>query len=239
MLGRLLLSVAILSSGLSYGSTYVAMGDSISVGTNAEPGPAGSEYSWAVGEKLQRNFTSALGHDLDKHYNVAIPGAFSSLLQLQAGVVEFVQANYVTITIGGNDFAWARGQDVLPNIRSILTRLSAHDYVQRILVSTVPDLEQIYELGKPDPKCQLFHVFAPLFLLAPQDYRMRVAQQIHDTNEQIKALTAEFPKLTVVDAASTRTYKRDDISQVDCIHPSKVGQQQIADAFIEAFRSAQ
>ena len=229
----------LLTSTTSFGFTYVALGDSISAGTNAEEQSLHSPYAWTVGAKLERNFVRAMGKGLERYHNAAVPGSLSAMLHVQSYVAEWMQARYVSITIGGNDFAWGKGHEVLPNVRKIVERLSAHDYVRRIFISTIPDLEQIYQLGNSDAYCRAFHVLAPLFLMAPDNQRRDVAAQIHEANDHIKALADEYPKLTVVTAVSDRPYQNGDISHIDCIHPSRQGQQQLADAFIEAFQETE
>jgi lysophospholipase L1-like esterase len=235
MLRSLLISAGLIFPCVSYGFTYVAMGDSISAGTNAETQSLRSEYAWVDGPGLERNFIQAMGPGLERHYNASVPGALSAMLHVQSYVVEWMQANYVTITIGGNDFAWGQGHELVPNLRKITQRLSANEYVKRIFVSTVPDLEQIYQLGNSQETCRRLHVLAPLFLMAPDSQRLKIAAEIHQANEQIVELAREFPKLTVVTTVTDRAYGAADISQVDCIHPSRLGQQNLADGFTQAF----
>ena len=84
--------------------------------------------------------------------------------------------------------------------------------------------------------CELTHWLAPLFLKAPMQRRLEISQAIKDANSEIVALADEFPNLTVVTALGEESPSAEEISEVDCIHPSALGQQRIADAFISALQ---
>ena len=221
----------------SKADTFVSIGDSITSGTHAEPDTNhGFHYSWANGDLIERNFASQTG--MDVALNISLPGAITEILGYQVAFAEHVEANYVSILAGSNDMCWGRGHKVLDKIREYVARLSEKPHVKRILVGTIPDLEQVYQIGRLRPYCAaITAVMCPNFFPRPLEYRQGVMKQIKDVNAEIKALEAEFPKLTVIDQLDEQVYLQEDISVVDCFHPSKVGQQKIADAFADAFFS--
>ncbi len=224
----------LLSSMPVYASTYIALGDSITSGTNAESGAKGQEYSWAVGSKLERTFAKALGSRIERAYALSIPGAVSPVLKAQTLLAAKLKPSYVTIEIGGNDFAWGVGHQVTGDLRWVLTHLTAVEPAPKIFLGTVPDLEQIYQLGQGRWPCRITHWLAPFFLKASDQRRQEVRDQIRTTNQDIADLAAEFSNVTLVPALSEESLDVEDISSVDCIHPSARGQQRIADAFIRA-----
>mgnify|MGYP006283150921 CR=1 FL=1 len=234
-MNKLIICLSLMGLSLNASAaTYVALGDSITSGTNAAPGVFGNDYSWAVGSKLERTFARALGNRIDKIHALAIPGATAPVLLAQSLIAEQLHPSFVTIEIGGNDFAWGLGHQVVPYVRQVVERLSAADPKPRIFLATIPDLEQIYQLGQGKLRCQITHWIAPLFLKASLEKRQAISQAIRDANNEIIALGEDFANVTIVTVVGEGQLTPDDVSEVDCIHPSVKGQQRIADAFIRA-----
>ncbi|MBM4253009.1 MAG: SGNH/GDSL hydrolase family protein [Deltaproteobacteria bacterium] len=221
------------------GATYVALGDSITSGTNAVTGVVFSDYSWAVGRKLERTFVKALGDRVDAVYSLAIPGAVSAILKAQAVLAENLKPDYVTIEIGANDYGWGLGHRVAPDVRWVVERLSRGEKKPKIFVGMIPDLEWLYKLGRGRRLCQLTHWLAPFFLKASDERRAEISRDIVASNEAILALADEFPNVFVVDTLDGVTLEPEDVSTVDCIHPSARGQQRIADAFIQVLEQSE
>lgn len=226
----------VVTSVKALASTYVAIGDSITSGTHAEPDiNHGFHYSWATGDKVERSFAKQAG--FDAAFNVSLPGALTGILGYQASFAEHIEANYVSILAGSNDICWGLGHQVVGNLRGLIARLSVKPHVQKILVGTIPDLEQVYQIGKQRPYCQAITTFmCPNFMARGDDYRAGVLRQIKEINQEIIALQEKFPKLRVVGQLDSQIYESEDVSVVDCFHPSKVGQQKIADAFLEVLQ---
>lgn len=216
-------------------STYVAIGDSITSGTHAEPEMKhGFHFSWATGDDVERSFAKQAG--FDKVYNVSLPGALSTVMGYQVAIAEHVEANYVSILAGSNDVCWGLGHKVVGNLRSFIERLSAKEHVEKIFVGTIPDLEQVYQIAKKRSYCfAMTTVMCPNFMARGDDYRAGVLKQIKEINQEIFALEDEYPKVRVVGQLDSQVYGPEDVSVVDCFHPSKIGQQKIADAFAEVF----
>lgn len=221
-------------SAQAYAASYVALGDSITSGANAVPGVFGDDYSWAVGSKLERTFAKALGDRVDAVYSLSLVGAVSTILKGQALVAATLKPDYVTIEIGANDYAWGLGHRVLPNLRWVIKRLSHGKKKPKIFVAMIPDLEWLYRLGRGRRLCQFTHWLAPFFLKASDQRRAEISRQIAASNVEISHLADEYSNVVVVDALAGITLAADDVSTVDCIHPSARGQQLIADAFIRA-----
>ena len=118
---KLMLGIGLIGLSMNAtAATYVALGDSITSGTNAAPGVFGNDYSWAFGSKLERTFARALGDRVDKIHALAIPCATAPVLMAQALIAEQLHPSCVTIEIGGNDFTWGFGHQVVPYLRQVV-----------------------------------------------------------------------------------------------------------------------
>lgn len=216
-------------------STFVAIGDSITSGTHADHAMQhGFHYSWATGDQIEHNFAKQAG--FDAAYNVSLPGALSSIVGYQVSFAEHVEADYVSLLVGTNDVCWGLGHTVTGNIRRLVDRLEKNPHITGIFLGTIPDLQQVYDVGRESPYCQVTtSVSCPNFMTRDETYRAGVMRQIKEINAQLISLEQEFPKVHVVAQLDTQIYEVEDISTVDCFHPSKIGQQKIADAFFEAW----
>jgi len=214
--------------------TYVALGDSITSGLNSEPWSLLGQYSWATGWDLDRPFAKEIG--ADKYYNVALPGAITEVVDYQVSFTKLVKADYVTFIAGTNDVCWGLGHLTVNHVRDLIEKLSKQENVKKILVGTLPDLQQVYDLRRESKACELTKIFCPNFFLGTEEYRAGVSRQIRDINEAFKRLEYDFPKVLAVDSLNDNVYHQDDISTVDCFHPSKIGQQRIADLFSATFK---
>lgn len=226
-----LVLVSFIYSSIAIGSTYVAIGDSITSGLNSAWFAPIGKFSFATGWGLERNLASYL--NADSVYNVALPGAISGYIQYQADFAHHVQADYVSLTIGANDVCWGLSGDVLSNVRRLSRQLLAYTHTKKVLVSSIPDLRQVYNVRRNTPSCQLPKLFCHGYFIGDEAYRQKVDNDILATNRNLEKLTKELPNLVYVNI-SADTYGQQDISDVDCFHPSPVGQQRIADAFIKA-----
>jgi lysophospholipase L1-like esterase len=230
----LLLSGA-LDLNIAQASTYVAIGDSITSGTHANPSMQhGFHYSWATGDQIERNFAKQAG--FDSAYNVSLPGALSSIVGYQVSFAEHVEADYVSLLVGTNDVCWGLGHTVTGNIHRLVERLEKNPNIKGIFLGTLPDLQQVYDVGRESPYCQVTtSVSCPNFMARDDAYRAGVMRQIKEINAELIDLEKNFAKLHVITRLDTQVYDVEDISTVDCFHPSKIGQQKIADAFFEAW----
>jgi len=237
-MGKIVVGLLLFAGAMPKASafTYVAMGDSITSGTHAEnKAMHGYHFSWATGDQLEANFAKQIG--ASEAYNVSFPGMVSDgLWWQQVDQVEAKEANVVSLLIGANDVCWGLGHRVLDNVRKIVSRLSEKDHVETILVGTLPDLEQVYQVGKTRSYCEvLTNVMCPHYFLQSDTNRAVIRKEVKDLNEELKKIPNEFPKAKVVAAIGEQNYGPDDISTVDCFHPTKKAQQRIADAFFAVY----
>lgn len=209
-----------LASLLTASLVYVAIGDSITTGFAAEPYTIDQRYSWATG--LEESF--AVQVEADKSYNLAFPGITANLIDYQVEIAKRLKPNVVTILAGANDLCWGMGDKIAPKIKAIVSELEA----DVILVGGLPDFRQVYNLQKPGKACILSKIACHSYFMGDEAFREAIDQQIVEVNNELRDL--EGGKVLFVDI-NARDYKRDDISTIDCFHPSARGQQKIADEF--------
>ena len=212
--------------------TYVAIGDSITAGLAAEVSAPWHKYSWATGYGLAHPFAQTLS--AESYYNVALPGATTRMLRYQTTFSAESQANYVSIMAGTNDICWIGAGNIITNIKAAIRELSAYTSVQKIFVSSIPDIRQIYNLRSNSYICQLPKLACHDYFTGTDEYRNKTDQEILAVNRTLWILTKEYSKVVFVDITND-TYEKSDISALDCFHPSSSGQQKIADKFSEAF----
>jgi len=211
---------------------YVAIGDSITSGFNAEGIGQIGQYSWATGWGLDEPFASTLG--ARQRYNVALPGAWSTMIGYQTGFAHYVEANYVSIMVGANDVCWGNTGDIVANIEKQVRALAPYTHVSKIFIGGLPDLRQLYEVREKTLRCELPKVMCHPYFSGDLAYRQKIDQDIIAINRDLWRLTIEYSKVVFVDLAND-TYQASDISPVDCFHPSAAGQKRIAGKFSEAF----
>lgn len=225
-----LASVCLLISSVANGVTYVAIGDSITSGFNSDGKIF--QHSWATGWGLERPFSETL--KADKHFNVALPGATTGMLGYQAAFAAHVQPDYVSILAGVNDVCWLKPGDILRNIEKVVRSLAPYTAVKQIYIGALPDLRQLYNLRRDTPQCGLPKIMCHRYFMGSEEQRRQMDNDILATNRDLAKLQVEYSKVKFVNIAD-RTYEVTDISESDCFHPSRQGQQRIADAFSGVF----
>jgi len=214
------------------GSTYVAIGDSITSGLNSQWLAPLGKYSFATGWGLERSFASFVA--ADNYYNVALPGALSGYIQYQAEFAHHVQAKYVTIDIGSNDICWVDPAKIVPTIDGMVRQLSAYSHTEKILVASLPDFRQLYQLRRGSLSCKIPKLICASYFNGDDEYRAKIDNDILSINRSLQKMQVMYSKVVYVDIARD-SYSAEDISTVDCFHPSAKGQQRISDKFVEAF----
>lgn len=226
-----------------------AMGDSITVAFSSDiafkPDPA---FSWSTGErtapgfeshvqKLKRQFPDAIV----KAKNLAVPGASIDDIAAQVSQVNALRADYVTLLVGSNDVCgWsanypASEQQFLNKLNQYLRSLTAANPHVRIVVSAIPDLTQIWTVGKNEAACQRVWTSSPRFCspvfgrTASDSSRTALRARLRATNFKIGEIAKRYAK-NVKFAASVgnATLTRADLSPFDCFHPSVKGQNSLS-----------
>lgn len=210
-------------AALVAGVTYLAIGDSITSGFIV-----GKNHSWATGSGLE-SFAAHL--EADKSYNVSFPGLQSSHMGYQAHLANYAKANVVSILAGANDACWGNASKVPERVARLIEMAS--ETADVVYVGSIPDLSKVYSLSQPSWTCGLAKIECHGYMLGSDEYRSEIDREIVEANHALRELANQSDKVVFVDIFSEE-YTPEDISSVDCFHPSVSGQQKIADSFKKA-----
>ncbi len=222
-----------------------AIGDSISAGFDAVRVGDNREFSWSTGtapginSHLKR--LSALRGQPVTAFNEAIAGSVVADLDRQITRLITKSPDYVTVTIGANDICGWSGdyQADLAAFRSQLStevkRLVAARPNIKVLLASIPDMYNLWEVGSAHPQCaarwRLFGVCSPLLGAdATTADRQAFVERWQAANDAISDVAAEMPAnvLHNPDLAHVQ-FSWEDISTLDCFHPSVIGQNLLAE----------
>jgi lysophospholipase L1-like esterase len=222
-----------------------ALGDSISVAYDATYAGANYDLSWSTGDvaadAVNTHFVrlQAIRPEHVVAYNEAFLGATSYDLAGQTDELVTAHPDYVTLMIGANDLCnWygthpGQVEGVDARVTRSIDRLVASNPAVKILLVPVPDMRQMYELGK-DRECRLFW---DLFGICSPLLGDRTDAQREDFYARWAALNESYAAIAAARPANVRfarrvmegTFDETEISSVDCFHPSLEGQRHLAD----------
>ncbi|GIF18991.1 lipoprotein [Paractinoplanes tereljensis] len=242
----------------SYPSSMAALGDSITAGV----GSCGAyavcrRNSWSTGTAdavdshyrriLAKN--SAIKGDAD---NFAEPGAEADALDDQAAKAVKAKAAYVTVLIGAND-ACAKTIDGMTPVATFrtevdraLNRLKKGLPKSRVLVTSVPDLYRLWDLGKQNQQavrvwnrtaiCPSMFANPTSTADADEDRRTRVRDRIDDYDDQLRDACRDYGDRCRWDNGRVHSVRfgLDLVSSVDYFHPNAKGQNELADVTYRA-----
>jgi hypothetical protein len=228
-----------------------ALGDSISRGFDA---------CVAFGECVASNWSTGTDPAVDSQYsrilavnpsiaghafNDAVSGAVESNLVAQATNAVNRGVDYVTIEMGGNDACkpteaqMTSVADYQTQFHNALTTLTNGLPNAHIFVASVPDIKQLWLVGKDSAAAQNFwstfgicqSMVANPTSTAPADVdrRDRVQQRVIDYNTALATECAQFTNCRFDDNLIFDTkFELGDVSATDYFHPSLSGQTELA-----------
>lgn len=205
--------------------------------------------SWATGTSSavasHASRLKALGAPKLQSVNVALPGADSADLAGQAKVAAALKVNYATVEIGANDACTSSLAKMTPTatfqqrVQAALTTLASSAGQPEIFVTSVPNLQRLYDLGKSTVKARLawaVYDFCPTMLDNPTstkpadvDRRAAVMQRVAEFNQVLAEACAATAKCTFDGGAVANfEFSASHISTKDYFHPSAEGQKALA-----------
>jgi lysophospholipase L1-like esterase len=220
-----------------------AIGDSISTGFNAKNIGDNRELSWGSGCSLEVDShlkkLKLMGYSVHGHNN-AKAGATIIDLKSQIDSVISNQADYVTMTLGANDVCgWpTKYQEKLTEFEEKLefeiSRAIQLNPKISFIISPVPNLHNLWEIGRNHGQCQsrwdFFKICSPLLnSRRTEEERNAFLSRWNDINNAIKNVASRLSENVVIaeDVLNTR-FEISHISEIDCFHPSIVGQNLLA-----------
>lgn len=231
------------ANGIFY---LVSMGDSITSAFNTRwvGGVGNRRYNWSTG--VSQRVASHLNR-LDNtksslrigFKNVAVTGAKSAGLKDQLEKVREYRIDYLTILIGANDVcSWSEDhederQKFKENISIIIEKVIEKNNKVKILLSSIPDMYNLYEKGKN--RCQFkWNIFklCPRLLHSKrsEEERRRFYSRLVDANNTLEELSIEYAShVKFVSDVFDFRFSIEHVSPIDCFHPSIKGQGALAD----------
>ncbi len=219
-----------------------SIGDSITAAMDANHPLANREINWSTGTRSSKMVNS---HALRLRElmpetsigtkNFAISGSKSADVVKQAKHLAKFSPDYATVLVGANDVcAWSTDHDAQlaeyeSDIRTILkTLISSNDDV-KILVSAIPNMPLLRDLGAANG-CQsrwnTLHI-CPALLGANRtdEERKAFAERWQDANQVLARVSSEFPvNVKFASSIAEPVFKISHVSRLDCFHPNVSGQ---------------
>lgn len=232
-----------------------AIGDSISAGFNAQRLGDNRELSWSTGNSAQISShlkrLSALRQTQVTGYNEAIAGSVANDLPRQVTRLIPKNPDYVTLAVGANDVCgWPADFDAAreafkTQITTQIERLtSAHPDVT-IMLSPVPDMYNLWSIAKDKPSCQarwdMFGLCSELLgSRATDQSRAAFVRKWEAINSAITEVARDHAANVIHDPELAHMpFVWDDLSTMDCFHPSVKGQNLLAEKTWQLFMSRQ
>jgi lysophospholipase L1-like esterase len=259
IIGRALLCGALLATGTvlagQWPGSIAGLGDSITRATLADDNVGGLAdgqpgHSWSVGYDSGDIVKSHYERILKEHrairgnlFNLAASGAKAGDLPAQAAAAVEAGAEYVVILIGANDVCADKSSrmtptaDFLRDYRKALKTLTA-GLDATIVVTEVPRLRRIYDVGKGDFWCRLkWSTFQSCdnVLRNGSTQRYQADARNIEFNNGLRALSAEFGVIFDDDPFEWK-FSRGNLSEVDCFHPDLSGHRGLAEITYDARR---
>lgn len=224
-----------------------AVGDSISVAFDAWLPLANRPLSWSAGSDSFRRVKSHYHHLMSTHsavtaHNLAVAGAPSSSVLEQMDVLRArlagTKLDYLTVMVGANDVcSWPA--DYAPyleryrkNIRETVNTARELNADVKVLLVPVPNMMRLYELGQAKGcgwKWQIYPMCNPLFRAKSPEERAAFAARTDALNAAMADVAAENADIARFADVKNVAFDSQDISWIDCFHPSTTGQQRLSD----------
>jgi lysophospholipase L1-like esterase len=230
-----------------------ALGDSITSGFNVETFFATRSLSWATGtdpeQRVYSHFWRLKAERPNQNLvvtNAAVTGSIAAVLPLQALAVAWRRPDYATILIGHNDAChWkaSLGDEIqlqafrLGYMAAIETLIYANPNVKILMVPPVSMVE-VYKMkreGQCVPKVNLERLMCPALMgppsIATPESVRRVLGARQMIVEEVERIAALYPRnVRFASQASEASVTPEEISSVDCFHPSTAGQNALAES---------
>lgn len=228
-------------------NVMAATGDSISRGFDAAAWPCFltdcPQYSWSTGTAVNSHYVRlvALNPALrGRNFNDARTGAKMNALGGQLAAAASQGADYVTVLMGANDLCTSSPATMTSSatftaqFREALGAYFSKRPSSRVFVSSIPNLYQLWSVLKSNywarATWSTFGICQSM--LSPwntEAARQQVVQREKELNTALGAVCAEFAGCRFDNLATDNiAFTAADVSTVDYFHPSRAGQQKLA-----------
>lgn len=219
-----------------------SIGDSITAAMDAKRPLANREINWSTGTRSSKMVNShalrlraLMPETTIGTKNFAISGSKSADVVKQAAHLAKFNPDYATVLVGANDVcAWSNDHeaqlaDYESDIRTILSTLIASNEGIKVLVSAIPNMPLLRDLGAANG-CQsrwsTLHICPALLGASRTDSeRSAFADRWQDANQVLARVSSEFPlHVKFAGSVAEPVFEIGHISRLDCFHPNVSGQ---------------
>lgn len=231
--------------------SMAAIGDSITTAANTgffDLGGSNPEHSWSTGDDSTDIVLShyerllAANPNIAFHnFNDAAPGARMADAAGQARQAVTQGIEYVTFLMGGNDVCTSSRhtmtsvRDFRTQFRAAMDVLAAGRPDATVLVTSIPDIQQLWELYHTDFRAQwvwsTFRICQSMLSTSNTDAdRDFVRRRNIAFNAVLRDVCAAYTQCRFDGGAVFNySFTRSDVSPVDFFHPSRTGQMHLAE----------
>ncbi|MBT2540614.1 SGNH/GDSL hydrolase family protein [Streptomyces sp. ISL-44] len=231
-------------------ASIAAVGDSITRGFDACSVLADCpEVSWATGnDRAVRSLAARLLGEAEapaRSWNLAVTGSRMADLPGQLSQAVAHKPDLVTVMVGSNDACRPTASSMTPvaefrsGFEEALAGLRASSASTQVYVSSVPDLQRLWEQGKDDPMvrriwslgiCQSMLADPLAAGSGAKTRREQVRARVVEYNEVLREVCAK-DALCRYDGGAVFQYpfSADQLSRWDWFHPGKDGQARLAE----------
>jgi lysophospholipase L1-like esterase len=222
-----------------------AIGDSLTSGFDSEFLGDNRSLSWSTGSSAQVFSHAQRLRRAGKHvntHNLSVPGTKITSLAPQISLMLLGSPDYVTLTLGANDLCAMDAQNSEDHQNRFATMLRHELYriIQRkpsvkILIMPIPNMYNLWEVAIDHGSCQSrwdLTDFCPVLLDSARTptERQEFVERWRSMNGILAHLAAAFPDNVLFDpTVAESVFTMDDLSELDCFHPSIAGQNLIAE----------
>jgi lysophospholipase L1-like esterase len=262
MISKLVSSIILFSPIFAFATTpwdfkedrpYViaAIGDSISVGTNAKNLGVNPDFSWVAGASIKshrKKIEEIVGKT--EFYNFASNGAgIEKLVTVQIPkVLALKELDYLTILVGANDLChWDvnnydfRVLEFHQALNQSLQRVFRKFQNVTVLLLAPPNLVNLKRFRTN--RCQLVWNVTKicpslLFSRVTNEDTIKFGDMAGRLNSVLNDMSRSpiYGDLRFNETLFEATFDKKDVSSIDCFHPSALGQQKISDATFDSLR---
>lgn len=234
------------SFGAGYPSSMAATGDSISQAANSTGLGDNPTNSWSTGDNsaVQSHYRRLLGLNpaiSGQNFNDSVSGSVMAGLNSQLSTAAGQGVEYVSVLMGANDICNVGNLNAVTPLatftsqfRTALTTFSLGDSDARIFVSSIPDLQKLWEVLHTNPTAQGVwdnYNICPLMLSSSGSAQQRAAveQILVGYNAALGNVCVEFVHCRFDSNTTFNTaIAPSDASSLDYYHPSLAGQTKLA-----------
>lgn len=247
-------------------NSMAALGDSITQATNSGGYGNYPQNSWSTGtstsfDSFYERFLVQNSAITGKNYNYAVSGAKMANLNSQAANAVAINAEFVTVMMGGNDvctnstdpannYGMTSTTDFTTQLTTAMNTLTANNTnTRRVFLVSIPNVNRLHTLFKNNfwarliwsagGVCQSLLASPTSNSTAATTRRAAVASQVVLLNSVLQSVCSQYTNCRYDgNAVYNYVFQSADVTTRDYFHPSITGQKNLANTAYTAYLAA-